>query len=334
MGLKVIKSGITDTIQDHGRYGYQFSGINPSGAMDKYAMQIGNCLVGNARNEAVIEMHFPAAVFLFTQPVLIAITGADFAATINGDPVPNYHPILVGKNDVLQFHQPISGARVYLSIAGGLQINEWLNSCSTNLKAKAGGFKGRALQKDDEVLLKSPGVFSSSLKDFIILPWSVDIDWLTPEYDYEKNYLAVLPGQEWDRLTTQSKENFTMTSFVITQQSDRMGYRLDNIPLSCIRNEEIVSTGVTFGTIQLLPDGKLILLMADHQTTGGYPRIAHVISAHHAAAAQFKPGDKINFRLTTHATAEELYIKQQQHLLQLENACTFRLQEYFHANRY
>jgi antagonist of KipI len=279
-------------------------------------------------------MHFPAAVFMFTQPSLIAIAGADFAASINGDPVPDYHPVLVGKNDVLQFHKPISGARAYLSVAGGLKVENWMDSHSTNLKAKAGGFEGRVLQKDDEILLRHPGLYSLSQKDFIILPWSVDTKWLTPEYADGDNDISVLPGQEWNRLTTQSKENFTMTSFVVTQQSDRMGYRLDNIPLSCMKNEEIISTAVNFGTIQLLPDGKLILLMADHQTTGGYPRIAHIISAHHSAAAQLKAGDKINFRLTDQRAAEELYIKQQQHLLQLQNACTFRLQEYFNANRY
>jgi len=120
-----------------------------------------------------------------------------------------------------------------------------------------------------------------------------------------------------------------MTSFVITKQSDRMGYRLNNIPLPVLSNKEIISSGVSFGTVQLLPDGKLIILMADHQTTGGYPRVAHVITAHHSRLAQMKAGNKIHFRLTDQHTAEELFIKQQQHLLQLQNACTFRLQEYF-----
>jgi antagonist of KipI len=120
-----------------------------------------------------------------------------------------------------------------------------------------------------------------------------------------------------------------MTSFVITQQSDRMGYRLNNIPLPVMTNEEVVSSAVSFGTVQLLPDGKLIILVADHQTTGGYPRVAHVISAHQSRLAQLKAGDKLHFRFTDQQKAEELWIKQQQHLLQLQNACTFRLNEYF-----
>jgi len=161
-------------------------------------------------------------------------------------------------------------------------------------------------------------------KDFTILPWQADTKW-----NIDQKEIFVLPGNEWERLTTESKENFLMTSFVITNQSDRMGYRLNNIPLPVMSNEEIISSAVSFGTVQLLPDGKLIILMADHQTTGGYPRIAHVISAHHSKLAQMKAGDKIHFRLTDQQTAEELYIKQQHHLLQLQNACTFRLQEYF-----
>lgn len=144
----------------------------------------------------------------------------------------------------------------------------------------------------------------------------------------------MLPGNEWERLTNESKENFTMTSFVITQQSDRMGYRLNNIPLHSMINDEVVSSAVSFGTIQLLPDGGLIVLMADHQTTGGYPRVAHVITAHHTKLAQMKAGDKIHFRMTDLATAEQLLIKQQQHLLQLQNACTFRLEQYFNEHHH
>ncbi len=327
--MKVIKAGILDTIQDNGRYGNQHLGINPSGAMDKYAMQVTNMLVGNKQGEAIIEMHFPAAVFMFTQPALIALGGADFSASINGEPVPNLHAIIVCKNDVLQFHKPVDGARVYLAVAGGLIADHWMNSYSTHLKAKAGGYNGRNLRKDDELLLRHPFSILIQQDDFIVLPWQADIKWAD-----ETKELLVLPGNEWGRLTTESKENFTMTSFVITRQSDRMGYRLNNIPMHSTTNEEVVSSAVSFGTIQLLPDGGLIVLMADHQTTGGYPRVAHVISAHHSKLAQMKAGDKIQFRFTDHQTAEELLIKQQQHLLQLQNACTFRLEQYFHEARH
>jgi antagonist of KipI len=108
-----------------------------------------------------------------------------------------------------------------------------------------------------------------------------------------------------------------------------MGYRLKGKSLSAVTTEEVISSAVDFGTVQLLPDGHLILLMADHQTTGGYPRIAHVISAHHSRMAQLKPGEKIRFRITDLQMAEDLLIRQEQHLLQLQNACSFRLLEFF-----
>lgn len=336
MSIKVIKAGILDTIQDMGRYGRQHLGINPTGAMDKYALQVTNILLGNQTGEAVIEMHFPAPVFMFTQPTLIALGGADFSASINGEPVPHLHAMIVGKNDVLQFHKPVNGARAYLGVRGGFDIKKWMNSYSTNLKAQAGGYKGRTLQKDDELLSGELSPFPVKQNEFIVLPWQADAKFLpgSKAGGTDQKEIFVLPGNEWDRLTTESKENFSMTSFVITNQSDRMGYRLNNIPLPVMSNEEIISSAVSFGTVQLLPDGKLIILMADHQTTGGYPRIAHVISAHHARLAQMQPGDKIRFRFTDQHTAEKLYLKQQQHLLQLQNACTFRLQEYFHANQH
>lgn len=328
MSLKVIKAGILDTIQDMGRYGQQQLGINPTGAMDKYALQVTNMLIGNQPGEAAIELHFPASVFMFTQPALIALSGGDFSASINGEPVPNLHAIIVGKNDVLQFHKPVNGARAYLAASGGFVIDKWMNSFSTQLKAKAGGYKGRNLYKDDELLFRQPfNVSLPLLKDeFTVLPWRADTKW-----NDDTKEILVLPGNEWERLTAAAKENFLMTSLTISQHSDRMGYKLNTVPLQSSLNEEVVSSAVTFGTVQLLPDGGVIVLMADHQTTGGYPRVAHVISAHHSRLAQMKAGDTVRFRFTNQQTAEELLMKQQQHLLQLQNACTFRLQKYFNT---
>jgi antagonist of KipI len=325
MGITIIKAGILDTIQDCGRFLYQYQGINPGGAMDVYAMKVANILVGNEPTEAVIEMHFPASAFLFSQPALIALAGADFSASINGEAVPHLHPILVGKNDVLQFHQPVAGARCYLAVNGGIETEKWLGSSSTNLIA---GF-GKKLQKQDELKLKkySASIIISQL-EYRVLPWQAQTNW-----GDEHAGVLVLTGYEWDRLTQESKENFSMTSFVVTRDADRMGYRLNHLPLHTLSSEEVLSSAVSFGTIQLLPDGRLIILMADHQTTGGYPRVAHVISAHHSKLAQYTSGDKIQFRFTSHLKAEELYLRQQQHLQQLQNACTFRLKEFLHGSR-
>ena len=328
--MRIIKAGIQDTIQDIGRYGNQHQGINPSGAMDKYAMQIINALVGNNAKEAVLEMHFPAATIMFSQSALIALGGADFSPTINGEPVPSLHPIIVNKNDILQFHKPIAGARVYLAIAGGISVKSWMDSRTTNLKAKVGGFNGRKLQKDDHVLFRLAYPYPATQKEFSVLPWKADIK-IPSSFQHEEasQHFYILPGFEWSQLTTESKEQLTTNSFELSQQSDRMGYRLNNIPLTTTTKDEVISSAVSFGTIQLLPDGKLIILMADHQTTGGYPRVGHIISAHHTKLAQLKGGDKIQFRLTDLQNAEDLFINQQQHLLQLQNACSFRLKEYF-----
>ncbi|MEI9908699.1 MAG: hypothetical protein WDO71_02940 [Bacteroidota bacterium] len=182
------------------------------------------------------------------------------------------------------------------------------------------------MQKDDEIGFRNPVDLCHLLgkKEFEALPWKTDSNWGD---DNSAKEILVLPGNEWNQITDKSKEQFFEQAFLITNQSDRMGYRLKSKPLSTITHEEVVSSAVGFGTVQLLPDGQLIVLMADHQTTGGYPRVAHVISAHHSRMAQMKPGDLFIFRFTNQQTAEELFIKQQQHLLQLQNACKFKLDE-------
>ena len=329
MSLRIIKAGVLDSVQDMGRHGWQHLGINPAGVMDQFSARIANMLAGNDPDEATIELHFPASIFLFEQPALIAISGADFSATLNGDPIPSSHAFIVNKNSLLQLQQPSDGARAYLAIKGGIETDIWLGSRSTHLRAMIGGYKGRSLRKNDQICFREKKDYSPLLgeKDFIVLPWKADVKW----DEANEKELLVLPGHEWDLLTKASKDNFLMTSFVITRQSDRMGYRLNNIPLHIVSSEEIVSSAVSFGTIQLLPDGRLIILMADHQTTGGYPRIAHIISAHHSRAAQMKAGDKIYFRMTDQKTAKKLLFKEQQHLLQLQNACKFRLEEFLNS---
>jgi antagonist of KipI len=333
MNLRIIKAGVHDTIQDMGRYGWQHLGINPGGAMDKLSACLANVLAGNQMDEAVIELHFPASAFFFEQPSLIAISGADFAATVNGEEVPNLRPVLVSKYSILQFHEIHKGARAYLAVHGGFDVPVWLNSRSTLIKAGAGGYSGRALQKDDEIGFRQPFDLCALLgkKELEILPWKTDSNW--GDQNVNAKEVLVLPGNEWDRLTDKSKQNFFDQAFLITNQSDRMGYRLRSQPLSTTSNEEMVSSAVSAGTVQLLPDGQLIVLMADHQTTGGYPRVAHVITAHHSRLAQMKPGDLFIFRFTDRKTAEELLVKQHRHLLQLQNACKLKLEELLYANR-
>jgi len=321
-----------DTIQDQGRHGYQQVGINPTGVMDKYAATIANILVGNILNEAVIEMHFPAASILFEHSALIALSGADFNASINGIPVPNNHPVLVNKNTTLQFLSLKNKSRCYLAIKGGMKLSKWLNSYSTNLKAEAGGFAGRKLLKDDVIELNKKSDLNKNNEadpiatGFKILPWKANEDFgIEATTD-----LLIIKGGEWEWLDVDSREKFLKNPFFISHNSDRMGYRLASEPLHSIINAELVSSAVSFGTIQLLPDGQLIILMADHQTTGGYPRLGNIISTHLPMLAQMKAGDKIRFNFTDLQVAESLILKQQQHLLQLEIACKLRLENYIH----
>ncbi len=329
MNLRVIKAGLLDTIQDSGRYGWQDLGINPGGAMDKFAARTANILVGNDQHEAVIELHFPAAAFFFELPALIAVSGADFIASVNGEEVPVNQPILLSKFSILQFHGIKDGARAYLAVYGGLGIQQWLNSHSTHLKASIGGYNGRSLQKDDEIPLKSTKDFYPLIgqKEFRVLPWKADDNWR----EWKGDDILVLAGNESDRLTNISKEKLLQHPFYITNQSDRMGYRLQSDPLLTMVHDEVVSSPVNFGTVQLLPDGQLIILMADHQTAGGYPRVAHVISACHSRIAQLRPGEAVHFRITSIASAETLLLQQEQHLLQLQNACQFKLEQLLHA---
>jgi antagonist of KipI len=208
-----------------------------------------------------------------------------------------------------------------------MKLSKWLNSYSTNLKAEAGGFAGRRLLKDDviEVNMESDKNKIDD-GDFKILPWKANEDFgieATTE-------LMIIKGGEWDWLDGNSQEKFLKNPFFISLNSDRMGYRLASEPLHSITKTELVSSAVNFGTIQLLPDGQLIILMADHQTTGGYPRLGNIISAHLPMLAQMKAGDKIQFKFTDHQTAENLILKQQQHLTQLEIACKLRLENYIH----
>jgi antagonist of KipI len=332
MNLRIIKSGVLDTIQDQGRHGWQHFGINPAGAMDRFSATLANTLVGNDASQPVLELHFPAAALFFERPSLIAICGADFTAVLNGERVPTYQPILVNKYSILQFERLTNGARAYIAIEGGMKINRWLNSYSTHLKASAGGHAGRALATDDEIRLASSTDWENYLsgKEFLVLPWRASHYW-------EKQpapQILVLPGREWSKLKEGSQESFTSQSFTLTPQSDRMGYRLQGEPLELQQREEMVSTAVTFGTLQLLPNGQLTILMADHQTTGGYPRIAHVISAHQSRLAQLAPGERINFQLTDYAMAEKLFIQQQAHLAQIRYACQLKLDQFIHAHRH
>jgi antagonist of KipI len=314
--IQVVQQGLLDTIQDAGRYGYQHLGINPGGAMDRIALALANSLVGNEATEAAIEMHFPASAFLFEEDALIALSGADFGAVVNGLPVNINKPILISKQSVLRFTKPVSGARCYFAIAGGLSLKPWLNSYSTHLKAGAGGFEGRRLQKGDKLPFKETNHYAALLKfkEVWTLPWRPDINGLYSD----AGQIRVTDAQPF----------FTAASYTLTEQCDRMGFRLRGAPFNTAHQHEHLSAGVSRGTIQLLPDGQLIILMADHQTTGGYSRIAHVISADLPTLAQLCPNQQLHFNIVSHEMAVTLFKEQERLLHLLQNACKLRLEDW------
>jgi antagonist of KipI len=330
MNLRVIKGGVMDTIQDLGRYGYQHLGINPSGAMDKFSVRVANILAGNKQDEAIIELHFPAGEYFFEQTALIAITGADFVPLINGDPVPVNHPILVNKFSVLHFEKIRSGSRAYLAINGGFAIDKWLDSYSTNLKAQAGGFNGRALLKDDDIPLRNNNT-NTQTEEYTVLRFYADYK----DSINDTNEIFVIKGREWNEFDFEMQRAFLSSKFLVTPQSDRMGYRLSTKDEGRSTKDEgrstkdevrseVISSGVCFGTVQVLPDNQLIVLMADHQTTGGYPRIAHVISAHHSLLSQKRAGEYLKFKLVSLEEAKMLQEEQEDYLSKLEYACKLK----------
>ncbi|MFL9481797.1 biotin-dependent carboxyltransferase family protein [Chitinophagaceae bacterium LWZ2-11] len=330
MSIKIIKAGVLDTIQDLGRFGYAHLGINPSGVMDTCAASVANILTGNNITEGIIELHFPSAELLFQQDALIALSGSDFNATINNVGVPLNVPIIIKQAGVLRFTKKQTGARCYLSIRGGFDLPFWLNSLSTNTKAQAGGYKGRRLLKDDVIPFRNKIDYTKALRDhdFQTLPWK---GYFTDFY-YSSNLIRFTGGPEYTRLNTISQTLLTTTGFNITTQSDKMGYCLKGEELSLTDSSQLLSSTVTTGAIQLLPNGQLIILMADHQTTGGYPRIGNVVYEDIAKLAQMNPNQTIQFQKIALEEAETLLYKHRQYLQQLQNACNFRLQEYLHQN--
>jgi antagonist of KipI len=332
MSVLIIKQGLLDTMQDGGRYGYQHLGINPGGAMDLVAATVANMLAGNDVEEAVIELHFPASSFLFEDDCMISLSGADFHATINNEPIPVNAAVIVSKGSVLQFTHYRQDARCYLAAHGGWDIDYWQNSYSTNIKAAAGGYKGRALKKNDLLHLKTAQfIFSAHIENgFVILPVNADI---SPVYRSSQK-VRCLKGNEYSWLSNDAKELFESSVFYITVHSDRMGYCLHGENLKTSNNKQLISSAVTRGTVQLLPSGELIILMADHQTTGGYPKIAHVISADISKLAQMLPNESIQFQLTSHAEAECLYIEQQQYLQQLRDTIKLQQRRFFSSDAY
>lgn len=317
MSLIFLTDSILTTVQDLGRSGFRSLGVNPNGAMDGKAVRLINILLGNKESEAVVEIHYPAPKILFEKTAVIALGGADFAAKIGDKNIQNWRLYSLEKGQILSFPHKAFGNRAYLSLGGGFKIPDWLESKSTNLKARIGGFEGRRVLKNDRILFNAKCKMQNAKSDYFIAPD------LVPKYSNSPK-LRVIKGAEWENLTKASQNYFLSQTFSLSLNSDRMGFRLKGKPLLLSKKLELVSSAVNFGTIQLLPDGQMIILMADHQTTGGYPRIAHVCAEDLPLAAQLGANDSLSFEMTTIEEAEESIILFERNLNLLKTAVRFK----------
>ncbi len=316
MSILIQKPGILTTVQDLGRTGFRRFGINPNGAMDKIAARLINSLLGNDENAPVLEMHFPAAEILFEEDTLFVLGGADFAAQLNGKYCENWRIIVAEKGSILKFAQKHFGNRAYLAVKGGFKFDNWLGSASTNLLANIGGFDGRKLLHGDRIEFKYKFQISNFKFNYRIS------NSLIPSYTKFPT-IQVASGAEFSELTENSFDLFTQECFTITQDSDRMGFRLKGSKLQLKNPKEIVSSAVNFGTIQLFPDGQMIVLLADHQTSGGYPRIANVIPTDLPILAQLGTNAEISFEVISIEKAENLLVKFENELNLLKTAVKF-----------
>jgi len=308
----VHKAGLLTTVQDRGRYGFQRFGMPVSGAMDIFSLELANLLVGNEPGEACLEATITGPELEFTGSSLVAITGADMDPNLNGQGIPMNTAIDVRPGDRLGFRGLRSGCRAYVAFAGGIAVPQVMGSRSTYIRAGIGGHQGRAIIQGDELPLGETGPLSPfnqlSTDTAKRKPRLKKLpEGLIPEYKHEQT-IRIIPGSEANYFELSGLRSLLSTEYKVTAQSDRMGYRLSGEP---IRHKEgmtnIISAGISLGTVQVPGDGQPIILMADRQTSGGYARIANVITVDLTILAQMRPGDKVHFKETTLEIAQQLY---------------------------
>lgn len=311
MSILVINGGLLTTVQDAGRYGRQQFGVSVSGAMDVQSLRVANILAGNAWDEAGLEATILGPTLEFRTDNIIAVTGGDLSPALNDNPLPMYRAVAVRKGDVLKFGTPVSGSRAYITFAGGLEIEPYMGSKSTYLRGGFGGLDGRKLQPGDVINFSNPKPTLPNMAARMAEP---------KRFDNENITQRVVLGPQDDYFSEKGLETFFSAPFILTKDCDRMGARLDGEALEHSRGGTIISDGINYGAIQVPPDGKPIIMLADRQSTGGYTKIACVISADHALIAQAKPGMTVRFEKVLIEEAQDLYVKQLDALKTLEES--------------
>jgi len=293
--FRVMEPGLLTTIQDLGRPHVVASGVPAGGAMDRFAHSAANLLVGNDRGAATLECTVRGPRLRASRPCVVAVAGADLEPHVNGSPAPAWTAFAIQEGDELGFGRRRTGTRAYLAIAGGFLGDRWLGSMSTNLMTARGGMHGRALGASDSLAAGESMVPDETGRTLA--------EALRPRYD--DHTLHAIAGPHAARLTHESRAAMFGAPFTLSPNSNRMGYRLDGPTLEA-RGEELLSFALVAGVVQLPGGGKPILLMADHQTAGGYPVVATVVSASMPVAAQLVPGDEVVFAETSLESALQM----------------------------
>ncbi|MEH3112458.1 biotin-dependent carboxyltransferase family protein [Pedobacter terrae] len=315
MKISIIKPGLLSTVQDMGRYQYLSQAVPVAGAMDELAHRLANKAVGNDDHCATIEFTYADASFKAETSILIAYAGDGAFLVYNNELMPAEKPLFVAAGSVIKLINNPLGVRTYLAIAGGWDVPDVMESKSTYLTAAFGGYKGRALQKTDILVSGSKlseisyKILNQLTKRSLTYPnWSISRNSLLPE---NRKKIRVVLANEICWFDATSILSFLTNTYAIDLRSNRMGYQLTGKPLVKKVKEELLSTAVSPGTIQVTGNGHLVILMADCQTTGGYPRIAHVAAVDLPLCAQLKPGDGIQFSEISRVEAEELYLERE-----------------------
>lgn len=299
-GMQVVRPGMLSTLQDLGRFGQQQLGIVPGGAMDTTSHRLANALVGNDLQEATLEVTLLGPELVFHQETLIALSGARFDALLEGLPLPLDRPVLVAAGARLRMRQAVTGARGYLAVAGGFPVAPVLGSRSTYLPAGFGGWKGRALVAGDYLELHSEvsEISRSRFEKLDVRGAECSVRWSAPSLTLPTRQAIIvhaLPGMHFGWFTDQAQSDIFEASWRVLAESNRIGFRLTGPELTRERVGDIISGPTCLGTVQVPAGGLPIVLMADHQTTGGYAKILEVASSDSAVLAQLAPGGSLRF---------------------------------------
>lgn len=300
MAVKIVLPGAVMTVQDGGRYGYQEYGIQVSGAMDQASFRDANYLVGNDEKEAVLEVTLFGGTMEFTEDTIVAVTGADMSPAVDSEPVDMNRPLFIRKGQTLTLGTSRQGCRTYLGFAGGIEVPAVMGSRSTNLKCGFGGYGGRALKSGDVLEIGKTDISYEYVKKRRTKGIADD----------KVITVRAIPGPQQEYFTADGEKTFYEGTYTITEQSDRMGYRLEGPEIESKSGTDIISDGIPLGAVQIPPSGQPIVLLSDRQTTGGYAKIAVVCSFDIPKLVQGKPGDKVRFLKTDVQTAQKIYRKQ------------------------